>query len=115
VQNTSLLNTKKKLESDLVQIQSEVEDTVQEARNAEEKAKKAITDVGDAAGGGGVVKSRSTCFIVTCTSQHMAILNSETLMTWQATVGLRRNSAKYNKTKNIYTDICIENIKYKIS
>uniref|UniRef100_A0A672ZW85 Myosin motor domain-containing protein n=1 Tax=Sphaeramia orbicularis TaxID=375764 RepID=A0A672ZW85_9TELE len=44
-QNTSLLNTKKKLEADLVQIQSEVDDTVQEARNAEEKAKKAITDV----------------------------------------------------------------------
>ncbi|XP_029929497.1 myosin heavy chain, fast skeletal muscle-like [Myripristis murdjan] len=43
-QNTSLLNTKKKLESDLVQIQSEVDDIVQEARNAEEKAKKAITD-----------------------------------------------------------------------
>nr|BAG16354.1 myosin heavy chain [Coryphaenoides cinereus] len=43
-QNTSLLNTKKKLESDLVQVQGEVDDTVQEARNAEEKAKKAITD-----------------------------------------------------------------------
>ncbi|XP_061578237.1 myosin heavy chain, fast skeletal muscle-like isoform X2 [Cololabis saira] len=43
-QNTSLINTKKKLESDLVQIQSEVDDTVQEARNAEDKAKKAITD-----------------------------------------------------------------------
>ncbi|KAK0134633.1 Myosin heavy chain, skeletal muscle [Merluccius polli] len=43
-QNTSLLNTKKKLETDLVQVQSEVDDTVQEARNAEEKAKKAITD-----------------------------------------------------------------------
>ncbi|XP_071774322.2 myosin heavy chain, fast skeletal muscle-like [Centroberyx gerrardi] len=43
-QNTSLLNTKKKLEADFVQIQSEVDDTVQEARNAEEKAKKAITD-----------------------------------------------------------------------
>ncbi|KAM3874219.1 myosin heavy chain, fast skeletal muscle-like [Diretmus argenteus] len=43
-QNTSLLNTKKKLESDLTQVQSEVEDTVQEARNAEDKAKKAITD-----------------------------------------------------------------------
>lgn len=40
------MNTKKKLEADLVQIQSEVDDTVQEARNAEEKAKKAITDVG---------------------------------------------------------------------
>lgn len=44
-QNTSLLNTKKKLESDLVQVQGEVDDAVQEARNAEEKAKKAITDV----------------------------------------------------------------------
>ncbi|KAK5872508.1 hypothetical protein PBY51_013201 [Eleginops maclovinus] len=43
-QNTSLINTKKKLETDLVQIQGEVEDSVQEARNAEEKAKKAITD-----------------------------------------------------------------------
>uniref|UniRef100_A0A665SWW6 Myosin heavy chain, fast skeletal muscle-like n=1 Tax=Echeneis naucrates TaxID=173247 RepID=A0A665SWW6_ECHNA len=39
-----LINTKKKLEADLVQIQGEVEDSVQEARNAEEKAKKAITD-----------------------------------------------------------------------
>ncbi|XP_059908426.1 myosin heavy chain, fast skeletal muscle-like [Gadus macrocephalus] len=43
-QNTSLLNTKKKLETDLVQVQGEVDDVVQEARNAEEKAKKAITD-----------------------------------------------------------------------
>ncbi|XP_042689218.1 myosin heavy chain, skeletal muscle, adult isoform X1 [Centrocercus urophasianus] len=43
-QNTSLINTKKKLETDIVQIQSEMEDTIQEARNAEEKAKKAITD-----------------------------------------------------------------------
>merc|ERR1712212_1288888 len=43
-QNTSLLNTKKKLEGDLVQVQGEVDDIVQEARNAEEKAKKAITD-----------------------------------------------------------------------
>ncbi|XP_077583422.1 myosin heavy chain, fast skeletal muscle-like [Stigmatopora nigra] len=43
-QNTSLINTKKKLESDLVHIQSEVEDAVQESRNAEDKAKKAITD-----------------------------------------------------------------------
>ncbi|XP_056129856.1 myosin heavy chain, fast skeletal muscle-like [Lampris incognitus] len=43
-QNTNLINTKKKLEADLVQIQGEMEDTVQEARNAEEKAKKAITD-----------------------------------------------------------------------
>uniref|UniRef100_A0A8C2U7W4 Myosin heavy chain, skeletal muscle, adult n=1 Tax=Coturnix japonica TaxID=93934 RepID=A0A8C2U7W4_COTJA len=44
MQNTSLINTKKKLETDIVQIQSEMEDTIQEARNAEEKAKKAITD-----------------------------------------------------------------------
>ncbi|XP_042261667.1 myosin heavy chain, fast skeletal muscle-like [Thunnus maccoyii] len=43
-QNTNLLNTKRKLEADFVQIQGEVEDAVQEARNAEEKAKKAITD-----------------------------------------------------------------------
>ncbi|XP_067228722.1 myosin heavy chain, fast skeletal muscle-like [Chanodichthys erythropterus] len=43
-QNTSLINTKKKLEADLVQIQGEMEDVVQEARNADEKAKKAITD-----------------------------------------------------------------------
>ncbi|XP_051562692.1 myosin heavy chain, fast skeletal muscle-like [Myxocyprinus asiaticus] len=43
-QNTSLINTKKKLEADLIQIQGEMDDIVQEARNAEEKAKKAITD-----------------------------------------------------------------------
>ncbi|KAK9535247.1 hypothetical protein VZT92_007641 [Zoarces viviparus] len=43
-QNTNLMNTKKKLETDLAQVQGEVEDSVQEARNAEEKAKKAITD-----------------------------------------------------------------------
>ncbi|XP_028263055.1 myosin heavy chain, fast skeletal muscle-like [Parambassis ranga] len=43
-QNTSLINTKKKFEADLVQVQGEVEDAIQEARNAEEKAKKAITD-----------------------------------------------------------------------
>ncbi|XP_072234945.1 myosin-6-like [Leuresthes tenuis] len=43
-QNTSLLNQKKKLETDTSQLQSEVEEAVQECRNAEEKAKKAITD-----------------------------------------------------------------------
>ncbi|XP_043912237.1 myosin-4 [Protopterus annectens] len=43
-QNTSLLATKKKLESDVSHLQSEVDEAVQEARNAEEKAKKAITD-----------------------------------------------------------------------
>ncbi|XP_040210384.1 myosin-7 [Rana temporaria] len=43
-QNTSLINQKKKMESDLSQLQTEVEESVQECRNAEEKAKKAITD-----------------------------------------------------------------------
>ncbi|XP_004398483.1 PREDICTED: myosin-4 [Odobenus rosmarus divergens] len=43
-QNTSLINTKKKVETDISQIQGEMEEIVQEARNAEEKAKKAITD-----------------------------------------------------------------------
>ncbi|KAE8295976.1 Myosin heavy chain, fast skeletal muscle [Larimichthys crocea] len=43
-QNTSLINTRKKLEADIGQMQGEVDDTIQEARNAEEKAKKAITD-----------------------------------------------------------------------
>ena len=33
------------MEADLIHIQGEVEDSIQEARNAEEKAKKAITDV----------------------------------------------------------------------
>lgn len=40
-----LINQKKKLEADVSQLSSEVEDAVQECRNAEEKAKKAITDV----------------------------------------------------------------------
>ncbi|CAG5897246.1 unnamed protein product [Menidia menidia] len=44
-QNTSLLNTKKKLEADVNQLHGEVEEAVQEARNAEERAKKAVTDV----------------------------------------------------------------------
>ncbi|XP_035471646.1 myosin heavy chain, fast skeletal muscle-like [Scophthalmus maximus] len=43
-QNTSLLNTKKKLDADVTQLHGEIEEAVQEARNAEEKAKKAITD-----------------------------------------------------------------------
>ncbi|XP_077412609.1 myosin-4-like isoform X3 [Vanacampus margaritifer] len=43
-QNTSLLNTKKKLETDVSQLHGEIEEASQEARNAEEKAKKAITD-----------------------------------------------------------------------
>ncbi|XP_037131844.1 myosin-7 isoform X2 [Syngnathus acus] len=43
-QNTGLINQKKKLENDASQLQNEVEEAVQECRNAEEKAKKAITD-----------------------------------------------------------------------
>ncbi|XP_072339206.1 myosin-3-like [Scyliorhinus torazame] len=43
-QNISLINTKKKLETDVSQLQTELEDAIQESRNAEEKAKKAITD-----------------------------------------------------------------------
>uniref|UniRef100_A0A8C7VYT1 Myosin-7B n=1 Tax=Oncorhynchus mykiss TaxID=8022 RepID=A0A8C7VYT1_ONCMY len=43
-QNTSLLSQKKKLEGDTSQLSAEVEEAVQECRNAEEKAKKAITD-----------------------------------------------------------------------
>ncbi|KAM4623749.1 myosin heavy chain, fast skeletal muscle-like [Polymixia lowei] len=43
-QNTSLLNSKKKLDADVGQLQGEVEEAIQESRNAEEKAKKAITD-----------------------------------------------------------------------
>ncbi|XP_061151535.1 myosin-7-like [Syngnathus typhle] len=42
-QNTSLINQKKKLEADTSQLLTEVEDALQECRNAEEKAK-AITD-----------------------------------------------------------------------
>ncbi|KAM9354615.1 myosin-6 [Pholidichthys leucotaenia] len=43
-QNTSLINQKKKHEADLLHLQGELEDAIQENRNAEEKAKKAITD-----------------------------------------------------------------------
>ncbi|XP_073794885.1 myosin-7 isoform X2 [Danio rerio] len=43
-QNTVMLNQKKKLESDLSMLSGEVDDAQQECRNAEEKAKKAITD-----------------------------------------------------------------------
>ncbi|XP_077022094.1 myosin-13-like isoform X2 [Tamandua tetradactyla] len=43
-QNTSLINTKKKLETDIAQCQTEMENSIQESKNAEDKAKKAITD-----------------------------------------------------------------------
>lgn len=50
LQNTSLINQKKKMEGDISQLQAEVEEAIQECRNAEEKAKKAITDMSGAAG-----------------------------------------------------------------
>ncbi|XP_032932478.1 myosin-3-like isoform X2 [Catharus ustulatus] len=43
-QNTSLFNTKKKLETDMAQLQAEIEDVTNEAKSAEERAKKAMTD-----------------------------------------------------------------------
>merc|ERR1712242_70542 len=43
-QNTALINQKRKLETELQQAQGEVEESISECRNAEEKAKKAITD-----------------------------------------------------------------------
>ncbi|XP_075384056.1 myosin-7B [Tenrec ecaudatus] len=43
-QNTGLLSQKKKLEVDLAQLSGEMEEAAQERREAEEKAKKAITD-----------------------------------------------------------------------
>ncbi|NWW40192.1 MYH1B protein, partial [Panurus biarmicus] len=43
-QNTSLFNTKKKLESDMAQLQTEIEDVTNDAKSAEERAKKAMTD-----------------------------------------------------------------------
>merc|ERR1712010_414692 len=43
-QNTALINQKRKLETELQQAQGEVEESISECRNAEEKAKKSITD-----------------------------------------------------------------------
>ncbi|XP_039253980.1 myosin heavy chain, skeletal muscle, adult-like [Styela clava] len=43
-QNTALINQKRKLEGEIQTMQSDVEESIQEQRNAEEKAKKAITD-----------------------------------------------------------------------
>merc|ERR1712193_97249 len=43
-QNTALINSKRKVEQELQAAQAEVEESVSECRNAEEKAKKAITD-----------------------------------------------------------------------
>ena len=44
-QNAGLVNHKKKLEADLSVLTGEVDEVLQESRGAEEKAKKAITDV----------------------------------------------------------------------
>lgn len=44
-QNTALINQKRKLEGEIQVMQGDIEESVQEQRNAEEKAKKAITDV----------------------------------------------------------------------
>merc|ERR1712071_171079 len=43
-QNTALINSKRKTETELQQAQGEVEESISECRNAEEKAKKSITD-----------------------------------------------------------------------
>merc|ERR1712226_1006410 len=43
-QNTALINQKRKLETELQTVQGEVEEAISECRNAEEKAKKSITD-----------------------------------------------------------------------
>lgn len=45
IQNTSLQNTKKKLEAEVAQVQAEVDEIIQVARAAEDKAKKASTNV----------------------------------------------------------------------
>ncbi|CAO2643645.1 Myh4 [Lemmus lemmus] len=86
-QNTSLINTKKKLETDISQIQGEMEDIVQEARNAEEKAKKAITDVSRGQDGGD--KSES-CWALSALTQlcfiaHQAAMMAEELKKEQDT------------------------------
>lgn len=44
-QNAALLNQKRKLEMDLSLLTGQVDEAMQESRSAEEKAKKAITDV----------------------------------------------------------------------
>jgi chromosome segregation ATPase len=45
-QNTALANQKRKLEQELIAVANEVEEAIQEAKNAEEKAKKSINDAG---------------------------------------------------------------------
>ena len=45
-QNTALANQKRKLEQELIAVANEVEEAIQEAKNAEEKTKKSINDAG---------------------------------------------------------------------
>lgn len=59
-----LINQKKKLEADISQLSSEVEDAVQECQSTGEKAKKAIMDVRGlncVAGGGLTTSPLSPC------------------------------------------------------
>lgn len=60
-QNTRLLKAKKKLESEITQLQSEIEDAVQEAREAEERAKMAVTNVSGARRGPAPSTQAPTC------------------------------------------------------
>lgn len=73
-QNTSLLNTKKRLEVDISHLQNEVEDSIQEARNAEEKAKKAITDVSPLA--------CLSCVLYSCSHFRKAIIQCRDRKHW---------------------------------
>ena len=86
-QNTSIINTKKKLETDISQIQGEMEDIVQEARNAEEKAKKAITDVSRGQDEGEEPESRWALSALTrlCFITHQAAMMAEELKKEQDT------------------------------
>ena len=86
-QNTSLINTKKKLETDISQIQGEMEDIVQEARNAEEKAKKAITDVSRGQDEGEAPESLWALSALTrlCFITHQAAMMAEELKKEQDT------------------------------
>ena len=43
-QNTALINQKRKVEVELQQATNDIEEAVQEAKNAEEKARKAVVD-----------------------------------------------------------------------
>lgn len=61
------------MESDITQLQSEVEDAVQEARNADEKAKKAIMDVSSWC----VVEGNSRTFQHTLVVKGLCVMSVE--------------------------------------